>query len=417
MTIKMHNVILAWKNLRARKKQTARIIVLFSVAMCLLVGTTLVERGVTEFIDYIMKEVPDSRTLIGESMTEKGAGNIEKYYSKDERVLDVIITGRRYIIGTFENAMELADEETRAELNINPYHEGIGDYTDYERELQSGEVLIPRYFNPDVLQGSDNMLTYEMKFIDTADWVGREITTKVNCTSIDMDGNMELHDEQVEVTLKIVGTYDNVQMCEYRDVLYVSKETFSDIDDASMDEYSKDRARNMSVILVAKSQADVEELETETGLEALVDGRDENQFYEFFISGLKAGAIFLFAIAIINVVLTLTEEIRERRSEIALLRAMGYENGRIAMMLLWELIMIIGIVVVAVLAASVLFVLAGNWFIGKFIGTAYQNITICFEALYVVSVIGVSIMAMLATFAVAYYKMEQVNTVEALKEE
>lgn len=413
----MHELSMAWRNLRARKKQTVRMVTLVSVAVCLLIATTLVEKGVAAFIDYVMTDVPDTRILQCEGLVEGAGEELCRYYMDDERVLDMVLGSTLKLVGTIEKQEELAGEKLRADLGIYAYHEGIAQYTDYTGELQAGEVLIPRYFNPDVLQGPENMVAYKMRFLDAEEWIGKEITTKVNRLTVDEEGNLESTEETEEFTLKIVGTYDNVQMCDYQDNVYVSADTLEQMYASTMDDAAKNSqwAKTESVMMIVKNQEDVQTIAEESGLDPLVSGRDENPYYLFFMNGLKAVSAILFVAALINIVLTLTEEIRERKSEIALLRAMGYENGKIGRMLLWELIAVIAIVLAVVMVFSVLFVNIGNWFIGKFIGTIYEMVRISFDGSYLLRVVSVSVFAMLGTYVVVYYRLKSVNTVEALK--
>ncbi len=416
----MHNVSLAWKNIISRKKQTVRIITFLSVAMCLLISTILVEKGVSAFMNRISVELPSARLVRSGNLTQEGVEKLHAYYEKDERVEDVVVSKKSFLSVLMKNSKEMVGEEwDNCGLLIYPYHKGIHGYTEYTDTLNEGEVLLPRYISPDISQGSDNILTYEFVFLDTSEWIGKELKCETFLLKGDMNGNIVSSDEKIEFSLKIVGTYDNMQTCHYQNEVYVSEETLNNIYTASMAESCKNSLLydSESMMILLKTREYAEEVAEESGFQLMQTDGDDSRLYLFFINGLKISAIVMFVAALFNIVLTLTEEIRERRSEIALLRAMGYLDEKISKMFLIELLMIMGMTILVSVVFSWMFVHIGNWVIAEFIGTAYRQVKIVFDVLYVAKVIGVCVIAVLVTFAGVYYKMEQVNTIEALKEE
>lgn len=352
-----------------KRKSDVRNAVTLTIALVLVFCLNNLTMSITDFIQDFTDGGLDSRTM---GVT----------FGRDEEVRERFfgfVESKGYVLSTAYFAGELfGSEEIRKErekiLDLDN-HPHIMEYTDipssvgvwscrYEAikpylltgdcgEPEGYEVIIPKY----IVHGGMWSAHVSDGYIDGEKFLGKTIDGKMSCYR-GPDG--EPAEEPVSLT--VIGLYDNIAAGLDDDFL-ISQDILEALDnryyaEIDSDKYVVDNSFYYTYLVTVKEPEQLDLLEAEL-LETGESFRFYNEEYGFWID-LKCNRLspqidplleslchaFQFAVnfiaflllvnTVINIVYATEHDIRERRREFGLLKAMGYQDGDIRRLLIKE---------------------------------------------------------------------------------
>lgn len=323
----------AYFNMKKHKRSSICSIVVIALVTIVLIATMfvcdkvtqIIERGLDDCVLYVFS----------------GNGKDEELYEKlkkDSRFSDVGYGSVITYIGVVKNAKELFGDKYADDyipLDLSRLYNKYKECTDYTKELGLYEVLVPKY-----ICMTEELENIEKKgdYIDGETLVGKTISLDIKGISSDVARNSENG-----VELKIVGTLDNAKAQEIGCQIYVSSDTIREFDisrDEIYAELSDIKYRNQIL--------------EEGVLSEYAFSDDDGSETISSMTHINVVGKLVFIVGMLATVMFIGRSTNGRMSEIAIMKAVGYEQKLINKIYGIEIAIIFAIGFVAAAVMSII---------------------------------------------------------------
>ncbi len=321
------------------------------ISFILIFLSIIVYIGVNSTVNGILKGSYD--TVNGHSsriLYVKGEGDARKEYEflvgkygDDERIQE-IYTGMAYLNGMlWEETMDFLGTPSE-EMDFSTCYESVFNY-DYmgERRMpEYNEIILPRYIY-------DKGIYDEYTYANGDKLIGKTLTF-IN------DSYRENETEDLErYQMKVIGTYDNISKKYNGNVIFCNndfmQEMMNILGDRMYQCYQENgeewmtkeiAQRDMCVFFFIKEGYNIEEVYNDLNVKISKDMKLHKEddavfkltnmqtevmsYYYYVISMGNIVSFILLCIAVINILISSINEVKDRRWEFALKRAMGYRK-------------------------------------------------------------------------------------------
>lgn len=331
------------QDLKAQRRKNVISFILICMSIVIYVGVNSTINGMEKGA-YDVVNGHGTRILYTEANGdfEERFEYVMQKYGNDDRVQE-IYTGISYYIGMVWYGCEnvLGVEKNDMFFSTAYYSIFNYDYKGEKRLPEYDEIILPRYIYEYGIYDEYNCAT-------TDDLIGKTLTFKNEAYKYGESG-LEEH------KLKVIGTYDNISKVLHHYVILANQDFMNDIYDVyyqrmlekNPPEYDEEgnviggAKKSERVYLFIKEGNDVVKVYNEinadlkqefkvhpldNALEYMVILDPEVKSYYYYIIAVgNIVSLFLLCIAVINIFISSISEVKDRRWEFALKRAMGYE--------------------------------------------------------------------------------------------
>lgn len=295
--------------------------------------------------------------------------------------------------------------------------------------LEVNEIIIPKY----MFKFEDGNNGWEgdeqSDYIDGEEYIGSYISAQVRGMILKEDYTMVETGEIKEGQFKVVGVYNNIKSFRDSVICYASYETLSKYHiplKYEIEEMNIPSQYKLSVIVKNGKNRETVHKEIENILNnkglvtAMVSDNGgyspgENYYYAFlrFSTMIVAGIILIWAI--MNMVITYMRDIKNRRSEYGVMKAIGYTDLQLAVSMIGENIMVSIVSFVSSIIASLYIT---DYITSNIIGTEgmfrqIMNFSLTKEGILLGLIIVIIVPAI--SVGTGIYKLHKLNPITALK--
>lgn len=404
----------AWLNVRRRKKAAGAGILLF-LSLLLFMGVNSGLESMNQSI-YNTLETPLGRTIIIDDDKEHSEGKKLREQYKDNEDILAVYTYTNIQWGTWNCA------EFNMEAGVCSYNPGLSQYIKSGGEIKTigeGEIVIPYY-----LYGYGGKGKSEYICGDT--FLGKTITIQMKNSNNEKVKNLEL---------KVTGTYDNIAAVTGNDEIYVSDNLAVELSEFMMEDYNGGVTE-----VVEHEDGTVEENYTEItvpyfsaicfknrktaekymkqydALYCLYIDESLVQYYDYLMLLGNILAIFLMLAAFVQLILSIINELDNRKKELALMQAMGYERHRIIYMIAAEYAIQTLIAFLLAITISEFGIQYGNYVIQHYLSMAEhgKHLTLMIDKVCIA--LFMSVILPVVSGIIVYKNIIKMQLVSALKQ-
>ncbi len=394
-------------NNQRKRNRISMILIFFSLVVYIGINSYMnsYEDSINASINFF-----ESRILI-KSVKEDDIGKevelLQKLYGADERVREIVVSTPARTVEWLDAFDILYMDAVR--LDIFGAYEAVLDY-DYKGEKklpEKDEIIMPRYLC--------DIGIYDTKNLGDGDsLIGKTIKLKY-----ESPGKSEV----AEYEFKVIGTYDNIQARTSSSLGIVNFEILNEIQKMRNDE--DERAEDEIIELLMQETGEeldyefyrklfysiyinedydinafMNEVYEKTGIQLerykLLDGSLEGYLeYVILIGNLVSGMLLM--IAVINIIISSVNEVKDRKWEFALKMSMGYERKDIICTFFVEKLgnfikaLLLAIFVVGVYCVAITHITQNylEYWKREYIYTIYpENIVVAFILVFMAGMIG-----------------------------
>lgn len=358
-----------WLDNKTQRKRNRISLLLMVVSLLIYIGVNSTVNSINSSVHDILyglqarvlnfiyvPEYDDSEDMNCEIFFEK----IEKYFENDDRVEDVFFQLQDTIV-KWQNTKEYFNVES-AEIVMDAFYESVLKYSDDKdlKEPKYDEVIIPKYIY-DV--GAYDC--YNCFYGD--ELIGETITIRYE----DLTGG----EGYKEYEFKVIGTYDNVRARSMGCHIYVNSQVAKEIIDYNYelelanqeayreeleamgipgDSYEASLQYPIGISVSEDYELDMmqKDLRDELDLSVYKSITLDDELQSYFKYVVLVGnivAFMLLVVAVINIIISSLNEIKDRKWEFALKMAMGYKRNDVVKIFFFEkLINMIKALIIAV---------------------------------------------------------------------
>lgn len=404
----------AWLNVRRRKKIAGAGILLF-LSLLLFMGVNSGLESMNQSI-YNTLETPLGRTIIIDDDKEYSEGEkLREKYKDNEDILAVY---------PYTNAQDGTWNSTdfNMEVFVRSYNPGFSQYIKSGgeiKEIGEGEIVIPYY-----LYGYGDKGKSEYICGDT--FLGKTITIQMKNS---------YNEKEKKLELKVTGTYDNIaavtgnaEVC-VADNLAVELSEFMmedcnggvtevvEREDGTIEEnYTEIKVPYFSAICFKNRKTAEKYMEQYHTIYCLEIDESLVQYYDYLQLLGNILAIFLMLAALVQLVLSIINELDNRKKELALMQAMGYEKYRIVFMVVTEYAIQTLIAFLLAIIISGIAIQYGNYIIQHYLSMAEHGKHLTLMADKVCIALAVSVLLPSVSGLMVYRNVANMQLVSVLKQ-
>lgn len=355
---------IALLNILRRKKTSIISVVIISISLLILLVTATTSESVNHYLNKYLFNTLNYRTLnIGTFKEQVGCKEaIENIASNNDEITDFYHENwgafvKMKNLDEFNISDKIKNEKYFGNLSLNSYTKAYKEY------MLSGECInnndtqvgiIPKYFLPN---GGFEIGYWREKtgFIDGETLIGKNITIEYYARDYSTD-QMDII-KTFEYSFKVIGVYDILPNQNYPyDVFIPYQDMQSILENINNDNKGLSENFNITYNVVVDEERHIDDVIQELRTAGFL-GMPKSQIGPFadisryiIYSGYILGIIILF-VGLINISLTMTKSIKKRTGEIGLMKAIGYQNT--------HLIIIVGIeaMIIGVLSLAITFII------------------------------------------------------------
>ena len=421
--------------MKKRNKTIRKPIIMLSIALLLIFFVNNGLSAVFGTIDSLMNQI-SARTIIIDvhvPVYEHKKEELNKYFENSSDKIEGIYEGN-----------DINIRNLREEYNIYAIDaflpEVMKEYTQ-ESEPSDGEILIPKYISVD----GDSNPEKTMEPIDGEQFIGKTLTFQVSRRNMESYAYIDTKD----YTFTVAGVFDNVQSGD-SGVAYINQKSMREIEDYAyyypeeyindeyykmyMDykyiritvkdsEYTSKMLDEIKEILSSPLEGDdhlegYDHLSMESMSNVYVSGMIEEGVYLFLNGIMLIGnfiAVYLILCSIMNILAYIKECMEMRKREFGILKAIGYRNGRISLILLKETLLEICIPlgITYGIGGAVFFTI--NRYIHNNFSVFWQRIEFNMEPGISMLIILIAVLVPVAGYVTGYIKLSRLEPMEALR--
>lgn len=404
----------ARQNSKRRKKKGDFLAVLIFWGLFLFLTVNSVSDSVGKMVEKI-REIPTGRTLIMEDNSDwEVYQELLDVVENDDRIIQVY----KYIA---DESIRVSDIRKGGMTNFSAqsYSKAYEDYLRDGTAPMQGEIVLPKY-----LYGFS-----EEDYLDGLDFVGQTLTIRIT----------DYNKQETEFSFVVCGTYDNVYSVEGNDVILFASEDavmlkekmdegltkrlleeMKNNNDYDASHYLGYEKEYRCAIVVNKTEdiAGVKEDYADYNIHLLADTSQNTigSVFEFIRFCSNVIMLVLFVTALIQVMIMVKHDVRERKLEMALYRVHGYTDKESEIILFVEYLLRILKGCIVAFAMCFVIVAGGNILITQAMSMAYSVIHLSFSPIYLCY--GLLLVCIVLTGAVYQIKQEfsKMKLLEVLKE-
>lgn len=342
---------LAFMNLSRRKVRTIISILIMTAALTIFILTLSLSLSISSSFNKNLQNNVGCRTLFVEyDYKQYSEAQIIDTVSKYKHVAAVVPQGdlgQIITVSEYSGKFELPQAgSNNGEIIVKGGNKFTIPKVIAGRSFNEGEAnvaLIPEKFVPDSRTGLTKDIKNQSLF-DGKSLIGKEITGKTETNKI--------------YTFTVVGVYSSDASMDDANTCYIPYQDINAIYNA----VKKQDDVNYPIIAVVDNYKNVQAVMNElykSGMRSSVK-LTQNTELPIYINFVGGGlSIVIFLAALINIILTTINSVKDRTQEIGMLKAIGYKNKLVVSMLNFEAILIgvIGFILsVMISAGGILFI-------------------------------------------------------------
>lgn len=417
--------------MKRKRKTDMRNGITLTISLILVFSINNLMLSVTDFIHDMTCNFINARTIEVNIPRTEAAREILFSFLRDRGSVESVTLSANYLYkpdGIGERLAEDVEGLEKAGVGIYSYkEESIKPYliTKDCKSPEGYEVIIPKY----ILDGDMDSAAADEKYIDGEEYLGQTI-----------DGDLYRNSSWSRVSFTVIGVYDNVAV-GYGKKFLISPDTMAELEGQGyegLDLESMTASQTMCWYSYEVTVKDAGQLGAlEAGLNEIreqfvlpaADGSEVVEFYYYRrvtmnpVFVLICGAILfggnfiaclLLINTVINMVYTTEHDIRERRKEFGLLKALGYQDEEVKKILLKEKAKLSVIALAVTLALGCVLLIISNIIAHGNLNIYYRSLSFTIHPVIAVFTFGGAIIAPAAGLLVGARQLERLNPIEAL---
>ncbi len=367
----MRTRFIVLSNLKRRKKYTlSSIFILFLAQLCLL-GSFTYSHSTTIYLDkYIFQALP-YRTLSLNTFVDDPTvkPRIDAVVKNDPRIVDCF--HQNYGSVGFLDPSSIPElpsqyDDTKGLMHVYSYRKAYDKQIIAGRKFEEGETHVGLV--PDTYLPAD---TFSFDFwgkgdtyIDGSSLIGQELTLHYYAKDYSKDSDEVI--KTFDYTFEVVGTYDLLMEFYTPNSIIIPYEDMEEMQ-GNMDRYdiglTKDYNRTYNIEVdtfenVQSVQNELVEAGFDSSTVATMGPTEKISQIILKMGTIVAGIIFLIGGLLIGV--SVYKSIHDRRQELGMLQVVGYTQGQLVRIILYENLLIGAISFISIGIVSAIVILGGN---------------------------------------------------------
>lgn len=449
----------ARNNLKSRKSTTIINVGLLFFSLLVIIASEMFSAFYSSGLGQVFDGV-EGRTLKisyfdyadDKNMTiEKLYDEVNTYFKEDNMVELVEISYGA--VGSIEAKQLDKEFENKEDIGIalKVYNSAYEKYllNDKNGNLNKGEIYIPKYLNID----NEYLIDSESKieYTDGDKYIGKTIKIDFTCTEYVTSKVIEKFQKefivvgtydnfsQGDFTFCVLGNIDDMKEIQQRISIFDTdeddyknfmenfyKETgvngYEYMDSGYMDEWKNFMARTYIGVIV-KEYKDMDDVEQKivkkfgpcTSREYYEP--ENKEIIDGIVNAVRIAGYVLIVVSAINITFSMIKSILKRKKEFAILSAVGYKNKSIYNIIFCEMIIIVGIALVASFVIYGIGLVIINSYIANNFDEMYSRLSAVIPAKVWLTRLGLLLLGMIIAQLFSIMKVKSIVPAKELKEE
>ncbi len=399
--------------------QKNTIILTISLFLLLIVNNGI--GGLNEFIQTSIMNYLENRTLYVSFMEDELDDKQVQNFIENQKETEAIC---KYAADSFNlSDIKLDEKEAGEFINVEPYNVNVMKkymITESVEQLESDEIIVGKYANFSI-ESLENV-DVNTKIIDMEQYIGKTIT----CTL-----DAELPKDRKQYAFRIVGVFDNIKAGK-TSPFYVSKKTYEEMLEGNEYYYEAvDEQGNAERFYQKEYQVIVKDSKSATKLESKIysefDGITVSHPVNFpdmlihILNGIiLVGDFIIFYIifnSISNIIYVTEDNLKKRRREFGILKAIGYKNKDMRNILLKESLMSSAKAIGISGVLGMLLFVGMRWYVNNNMSIYFRSLSFSTKPHTFLLYFSIAIGVPLIGFTYGYKRLKNITAVDALRSE